>query len=542
MKSALGAGSIEIVVGSWSHLGSSNGVKLLRDLDSLSKLHNIPDMSDSSDMEYGTMERQPSVSGATIDNVGFGMAQLKVAFLAGGVWMADGAEILLVTSTVLAVSSEWGLDAEKRGMCLSLAFLGVLVGSLLSGPVGDRLGRRLPILTSYAGTVVFSLVSSVSRSFSELAACRFFVGLSFGLGQPACSTLVSEVTPKTWRTTTMSFLTSFLFTVGEVYAVFLLWMDDPSMQQPNWRRILALGAIPSALLFCLAYVFLIQSPSYLARNGQHEEATSTLAALSSDNGTAAPASSAKQDVVEAPVSEVGFIDPVSQILSKEFRIQTLSLGFSCVVLNMFMNGSFYIIPQVTLSLANGYTPAFNLGAGVLGELPGGIIAAVAGSMLPRRSLLLLAMSGCAISAALMLQGIRSDAVELQLPIAILMTKATTIINLVSLWSYAAEYYPGNIRTTGLGACLGIGRLGSFLAPVVAEYTKESTGSFAAFYFGLLFLYMLNILLGWLVFVDIGENAQSNVAAKKQRDPTSHAQPTRTKGGSSEPSGSHLTPN
>ena len=36
---------------------------------------------------------------------------------------------------------------------------------------------------------------------------------------------------------------------------------------------------------------------------------------------------------------------------------------------------------------------------------------------------------------------------------------------------AATYYPTSLRSTGVGAALGIGRIGSILGPYVAEYMR-----------------------------------------------------------------------
>eukprot|EP00931_Biecheleriopsis_adriatica_P113756 TRINITY_DN8892_c0_g2_i1.p1 TRINITY_DN8892_c0_g2~~TRINITY_DN8892_c0_g2_i1.p1 ORF type:complete len:501 (+),score=59.67 TRINITY_DN8892_c0_g2_i1:107-1504(+) len=463
---------------------------------------------------YGSApQRRKSVSGAIIDNIGFGLAQLKVSLLAGGVWAADGAEILLVSSTVLTVSAEWDLDATKRSLCLSLVFAGTFAGSILSGPIGDRLGRRLPILMSYVLTVLFSLISTQSKNFSQLAACRSLIGLSFGLGQPACSALVSEVTPAKWRTTTMSFLTSFLFGFGELYSVFLLWIDDPYMKHLHWRRNLALGCLPAALCFCLAGIFLIQSPSYLVRTGQVEEASKMLAALRSDNG--AEVSQEDLAVGNPPVLEASWVDVVSQIFSKKFRALTLFLAFSSFTANMFLNGSFYIIPQLSLSLDNGYTPAFNLGMGVLMELPGGIAAVVAGFLLPKRATLLLSMVAAALTSAMMFEAIHSDTSGLFATAAMLVTKAIAIVSMIAVWSYAAEAYPGTCRTTGLGACLGFGRLGSVLAPIVTELTRDLTGSFAAYYLGTLSLYCINLGFGCLV---LDGHRESSKGESDQLDP------------------------
>merc|ERR1719199_1726418 len=101
---------------------------------------------------------KPSI-GEVVDRLGFGAAQARAAFLGGGVWLADGAELLLISSVTAAVADEWGFSALQRGAVVSIVFVGILAGNLFSGPVGDNFGRRQVILWSYTGIFVFSIVS-----------------------------------------------------------------------------------------------------------------------------------------------------------------------------------------------------------------------------------------------------------------------------------------------------------------------------------------------------------------------------------------------
>ena len=49
-----------------------------------------------------------------------------------------------------------------------------------SGRVRSTYGRRIPILVSYAGIIVFSILSAVSTNLAEMLLCRLLVGFSFG--------------------------------------------------------------------------------------------------------------------------------------------------------------------------------------------------------------------------------------------------------------------------------------------------------------------------------------------------------------------------
>jgi len=79
---------------------------------------------------------------AIIEEIGFGLAQIRIIILAGGVALADGAELYLLGAITAAVQEEWHLTPLERGFVVSIVFFGVLVGNACSGLFGDVYGRR----------------------------------------------------------------------------------------------------------------------------------------------------------------------------------------------------------------------------------------------------------------------------------------------------------------------------------------------------------------------------------------------------------------
>jgi len=84
-----------------------------------------------------------------VEDIGAGWAQVKFTALTAGVWAADGAELLLLGSVTRSVKEEWNLTPFQQGLVVSIVFLGVLVGNVISGQLGDRFGRKKPIMVSY---------------------------------------------------------------------------------------------------------------------------------------------------------------------------------------------------------------------------------------------------------------------------------------------------------------------------------------------------------------------------------------------------------
>ncbi len=81
---------------------------------------------------------------------------------------------------------------------LSLTFVGMTLGSLITGFVGDKMGRRFTYQINLLIFGLASLVASFAQNMDQLIVCRFVQGL--GLGAEIVvgySTLTEFVPPKT---------------------------------------------------------------------------------------------------------------------------------------------------------------------------------------------------------------------------------------------------------------------------------------------------------------------------------------------------------
>ncbi len=166
---------------------------------------------------------------------------------------------------------------------MSVVYFGLMVGCLVSGWLGDSMGRRSTILISYATVGFFSVLSAWSDSYDSLVFYRFFVGCGVGVGVPACNAMVGEICPSTMRINFACFM-QLLFATGEFYAAFLIWCEDPKLKILNWRRLIITSSTPAFLFLILAYMFLMESPHFLAIRGRLKSAKSLLMGMADTNG------------------------------------------------------------------------------------------------------------------------------------------------------------------------------------------------------------------------------------------------------------------
>eukprot|EP00438_Fugacium_kawagutii_P030743 Skav217075 [mRNA] locus=scaffold1308:47470:50399:- [translate_table: standard] len=100
-----------------------------------------------------------------VEDLGFGLYQLVPLFLTGGIFLAEGAEMLIMGSITSLLHRHWELDPVIRGGMVSIVFIGFSAGNFFSGQIGDQFGRRVSILVSYAMIAIFGFATACSGGF-----------------------------------------------------------------------------------------------------------------------------------------------------------------------------------------------------------------------------------------------------------------------------------------------------------------------------------------------------------------------------------------
>jgi putative MFS transporter len=459
--------------------------------------------------------------GYVIESIGFGWAQIRALLVGGGVWAADGAELLLIGSVTRAVNEEWGLSATQRGLVVSVVFFGVLLGNACSGHFGDQHGRRLPILVSYVGVSVFSLLSVLAFDFYSLVSLRVFVGIAFGVGQPAWNALSGEVAPN-GRRLHMNAYGQMLFCLGELYSGFLIWCQDPTMRNLDWRKLVLLGAIPSAAFCVGAYLWLVESPSYLAIHGYREKALKSLRSLSRDNGHPDTLSVEFQTPMQATTAGwMASSDKVGMVFGPKLLFSTMTVCFTTFTLNFLFYGGLYAFPQVLPELEFEVTPAANLMVGAASEIPGYLCGIAIGLAMGRKRAMYVYLLGALVGTILFTyaasearghsRGTMPMWIEVAAMAGMVMNKLFTSVGFLIAYLYSIEIYPTIARTTGTAVCLASGRLGAMSCPLAYEYLAESTGTHTSYFYLMTGLCLMNTsLVFFLPFETAGRTLKDHL--------------------------------
>ena len=184
----------------------------------------------------------------------------------------DGYDLVVygtVVSTFLRDPSQIGeVSPEGAGALGSYALIGVLVGALIAGTVGDIVGRRKVMLTAYAWFAIGMGLTALTSTTSLFGLLRFLTGLGVGALVATTGALVAEYAPP-GKKNLANAITYSGVPVGSLLAALLAIV---LLDVIGWRGMFWIGALPLVTLLPLAFVKMPESVAWLAATGRHDEA------------------------------------------------------------------------------------------------------------------------------------------------------------------------------------------------------------------------------------------------------------------------------
>ena len=394
-----------------------------------------------------------SATETALENQRIGGLQLRVAALCTLVQICDGYDVNSIGVSVPALTHAWNLPGPAFTVAFLWSSIGIMVGALSAGPIGDRVGRKPLLLASLTIFGLASLLSAFAGSLLLLSILRFFTGLGIGGGFPGAATLTGDYAPQRLRATMI--MATFTgapiggFVCGQLAGVLL-----PTL---GWPSIFVVGGVVPLLMVLALALWLPESPRFLARK---------------DNLSAREAALLRRlDITPGQVAAEGLDiaqgNPIAMLFGKGYALQTVLLWviFFCSLMNLFL--FVYWMPEV-LHLT-GMTPPEAARATSFREL-GAICAVLYLGLLidrsgPERALTANYAAGIVFIAAIALAAMP----YLLLVIVIFLSGMTIIGSQTGANATCGKLYPARMRTSGLGWALGIGRLGGIAAPALGGW-------------------------------------------------------------------------
>lgn len=402
-----------------------------------------------------------------IDARGLGPFQIGVFFLFGLFLIMDGFDVQAMGYVAPAVIDDWGIQREDMSWAFSSGLIGLFIGAILFGMAGDRLGRRPVLLASTMAFSVFTLLSGLAGSLEQLIVIRFFAGLGLGAILPNATALIGEFSPRRLRIATMMIVTNG-FTIGAMIGGFLSAWLIPAF---GWRAVFFLGAAIPLVLLLPMYAWLPESLQFLAlRRNDSREIAKWLRRID----PAAPVDESTTFTIGERKAK-GF--PILKLLT-DGRTGGTVLLWAANFLNV-LNAYFISQWLPTMMRSAGYATETAVLAGATVQTGGVLGTLVIAGILPRVGFIpILSLCFATACAGVFLLGNPALAAGLLFVVAFL-TGWGIFGGQPALNALSATFYPTDLRSTGIGAGLGVGRFGAVLGPLIAgdliarQWTNES---------------------------------------------------------------------
>jgi len=381
--------------------------------------------------------------------------QKGIMVLIGGVVVMDGFDVQAIGFVAPALTQDWHIDPTALGPIFGAGLLGMLFGSMLLSILADRVGRR-PVLVG--STIFFSLCmlgTAAAESVQQLVFLRFLTGLGIGGVMANAVALASEYSPQRQRASLLMWIscgfTGGAIAGGLISAALIPW--------GGWRSVFLVGGVLPLGIGAVMYSRLPESLLFLSsQQGACDELGQLLRRI-------APGVDPSRDLHLARPEQVHGRGSLTKLFRDGRALMTLLLWLVSFanLLNLFFLANWLPL----LSTRMGFSSSIAVLLGTTLQLGGLIGAVFMGPLIDRVGYYRVLVPAFLI-AGLAVAAIGEPGLSLPLLYLVIFTAGICIVGAQpALNALASTLYPTEIRATGVGWSLGVGRAGAIVGPVVA---------------------------------------------------------------------------
>ena len=441
-------------------------------------------------------------AGARLDRLPVSSFHYRIFWLVGAGMFFDGYDLYIAAGVLASLLQTKFSTIPQNLQFISLTFVGMTLGALITGFVGDRMGRRFTYQINLLIFGLSSLAAAFAQDMTQLIACRFVQGL--GLGAEIVvgySTLTEFVPPKT-RGRWLSMM-AFLVVAGFPATALLGWLIIPAF---GWRPMFVIAGVGSLVVWYLRKN-LPESPRWLESQGRTEEAEALMQSIETESahGAALP-----PVVVPAAVAQVTAMDMLKPPL-----LQRLLVGcWVLITINTLIFGFVLFLPQfflrqgLTIVNSLAYTLVLSVGSVV-----GCAVGAYLSDAIGRRVSIIGASVVTIVTGYIYARFHAGDDPAIVLSVGFILIVAIYIQTAILFGVYTPELFPTEIRLRANGICNTLGRGATVISPFIvgALMTSYQLPGVVWLMIGLV---LVQIVVVWAWGVEPRNRGLEDVAAAK----------------------------
>ena len=159
-------------------------------------------------------------------------------------WALDALDFFLVTFVLVPLGHDFGQTIPKVAFAITLTLMMRPVGAFIFGLLGDKFGRRIPLMADIIFYSVMELLTAFAPNFTIFLILRALFGIGMGGEWGLGASLAMESLPTQARGLFSGILQQG-YAVGYLLAALVYWIVFPHF---GWRGLFIAGALPAFLV------------------------------------------------------------------------------------------------------------------------------------------------------------------------------------------------------------------------------------------------------------------------------------------------------
>lgn len=382
--------------------------------------------------------------------------QWQVVFLCVWLNIIDGIDVMIIAFTASSIAADLMLTQTSLGWLISVGLIGMTIGSIWLGPFGDRYGRKPMITLSLILCGVSLLLVGFADNYWEIFFLRLTAGIGIGGILSSSNVLCNEYASLKNKGLAVSLL-SVGYAIGAVAGGFIALNTIAAY---GWHSVFIIAGILTLVTVIIVHFFLHESMTLLQKKGDQKSLLKLELIFSKAKDLRLQAADALRLETAQPEAKGYFALFQGALARKNLLL--------CAAIALTMFG-FQFVMTWTPKLLTQLNASENLGisAGIILSFGGMIGALLVGLFSRRYKLAHLQQWALATSAIMTFIFIATNGYETLFFIVGFFLGLSLNACVASLYAYAPSIYPVQIRTSGVGLAMGMGRVGGILSPLAA---------------------------------------------------------------------------
>ena len=367
----------------------------------------------------------------------------------------DGYDMTVISFTSKMLTHDFHLTSVALGYVFSSGIFGTLIGGLVFGYLGDRIGRRPAILITTGAFSVLTGALTLAQTFPQLMVLRLLQGISLGGAIPLVWALAIEYAPRRFRARVIT-LIMLGYGFGASSSGPLARALIPHL---GWRGVFWFGGAASLAAALLLLAFLPESLRFLVSRG------APAVRIARTLKRFAPALALPQNPRFVIADETAKRQPfhVKQLFQGELRLITplIWMGFIASSLSTYFLSTWGPLVLENMGFSADHAAWLTAANSLCGAVGGLVImnftdrkGAISIAVLPAVAVPLLLIAGLAPIGLSVFLG-------LSLVLSLFLGGGHYAIQ-----SIAGGFYPSTLRASGSGWAGSVAKIGSIMGPMI----------------------------------------------------------------------------